>query len=40
MNCLKKLFDDAEAGDLACEVQCENNCPNKIVEIFEIKDDL
>lgn len=37
MNCLKKLFDDPEAGDLACECQCENNCSNKTVEIFRIQ---
>jgi len=33
--CLKEFFDDVEAGRLACEVQCTNNCPNKAVEKIE-----
>ncbi|HEY0089944.1 MAG TPA: hypothetical protein VGB37_13930 [Candidatus Lokiarchaeia archaeon] len=35
-NCLKSLFEDGDAGRLACEVQCTNNCPNKAVEKIEI----
>jgi len=34
--CLKKLFEDVEAGRLACECQCINNCSNKAVEKIEI----
>jgi ferredoxin len=40
MKCLKEFFDDVEAGRLACEVQCINNCPNKAVEEIEIKEEL
>lgn len=36
--CLKKLFTDIEDGNLACECQCNNNCPNKVVEKIDIKD--